>query len=170
MKNNSYNFIMRSLMRSPDCSLYALVDGLQYERHFGEEIKIEQGISVPFFNTWPDARVSFAGPWLYRLNVSEYHREKLKQLSEVLPAVSWFISSNTPENLVIHFKYFLNLQLSDGRYALFRFYDPRVLDGIELLLDEADYEQLISEVREWVYTVEGKMGSVKDKIGFYTSR
>lgn len=51
MINSSYDFIMRSLMFYPDCSLFALIDGLQYERYFGDEIQHEQGVAEPFLNS-----------------------------------------------------------------------------------------------------------------------
>lgn len=168
MINSSYDFIMRSLMSYPDCSLFALVDGLQYERHFGDEIQYEQGVAEPFLNSWPDARLAFAGPWLFRLNNSVSHRDKLKQLAEAVPSVSWIISSESLESLIDHFKVFLNLQLPDGRCALFRFYDPRVLAEIEFLLDETHYEHLVNRTKEWVFWVSGEMGNMKDKANYYT--
>lgn len=163
MTNSAYDFIMRALISRPDCSLFALVDGLQYERYFGEEIQSEKNATAPFLNTWPDSRIAFAGPWLFRLNESGYHREKLRQLENAFPAVSWIISTASLENLVSHFKPFLNLQLPDGRSALFRFYDPRILAEIELLLDDADYRQFVSGIDEWVFSAEGGVGNVKGK-------
>lgn len=167
MNINAYDFIMRALMAHPDCSLFALVDGLQYERYFGEEIQNEKDVVIPFLDTWPDSRVAFAGPWLYRLNASEHHRGKLKQLAEILPAVSWIISSSPLESLVIHFKHYLNLQLPDGRCAFFRFYDPRVLAEIELLLNESDYARLVKGIEEWVFPGNCGTGNVKDKKSYY---
>ncbi|ARB86782.2 MULTISPECIES: DUF4123 domain-containing protein [Yersinia] len=167
MNISAYDFIMRELMTRPDCSLFALVDGLQYERYFGEEIQNEKGVVVPFLNIWPDSRIAFAGPWLYRLNASEHHREQLKQLSEFLPAVSWIISRGSLEDLAIHFKPFLTLQLPDGRCAFFRFYDPRILAEIELLLNEPDYGQFVRGVEEWVFQADGGMVNVKDKASYY---
>ncbi|MCU2458291.1 DUF4123 domain-containing protein [Enterobacter hormaechei subsp. hoffmannii] len=170
MINNSYNFIMRSLMSYSDCSLFALVDGLQYERHFGDEIQHEQGVAEPFLNSWPDARLAFAGPWLFSLNNSVSHRDKLKQLAEAVPSVSWIISSESLESLIDHFRSFLNLQLPDGWCAIFRFYDPRILAEIEFLLEETHYMQLINRTKEWVFQVDGEMMDMKSKASYYTGR
>ncbi|MEX5385345.1 DUF4123 domain-containing protein [Cronobacter muytjensii] len=170
MINNSYNFIMRSLMSYPVCSLFALVDGLQYERHFGDEIQHEKGVAEPFLNSWPDARLAFAGPWLFRLNNAVSHRDKLKQLAEAVPSVSWIISSESLESLIDHLRSFLNLQLPDGRCALFRFYDPRILAEIEFLLEETYYMQLINRTKEWVFQVDGEMMDMKSKASYYTGR
>lgn len=170
MTNSSYDFIMRSLISFPDCSLFALVDGLQYERHFGDEIQHEQGIAEPLLNSWPDARHAFAGPWLFRLNNSVSHRDRLKQLAEAIPSVSWIISSESLGSLIDHFKDFLNLQLPDGRCALFRFYDPRVLAEIEFLLDETHYEHLVNRTKEWVFRVGGEMVNMKEKANYYNGR
>lgn len=170
MINNSYSFIMRSLMFYPDCSLFALVDGLQYERHFGNEIRHEEGVAEPFLNSWPDSRLAFAGPWLFRLNNSVSNRDKLKQLAEVFPSVSWIISSESLESLIDYFRSFLNLQLPDGRSALFRFYDPRILAEIEFLLDETHYMQLINRTKEWFFQVDGGMIDMKSKASYYTGR
>lgn len=169
MIDNLYHTIMKALFCHPECSLYALVDGLQYERHFGCEIKPKQGISYPFFNTLPDSRVAFAGPWLIRLNSEVYQRERLVELSTTLPSVSWILSPLTTEELLVHFKHYCNLQLPDGRCALFRFYDPRVLEGIESLLDEKDFRQLINGVKEWFFILNNELCDVKNKMEHYNA-
>ncbi|EJI6851735.1 DUF4123 domain-containing protein, partial [Salmonella enterica] len=85
-------------------------------------------------------------------------------------SVSWIISSESLESLIVHFKSFLNLQLPDGRCALFRFYDPRILAEVEFLLDETHYVQLINRTREWVFQVGGEMRNMKGKANYYTGR
>jgi len=147
--NSSYNFVMRNLISYPFSSLFALVDGLQYERHYGEELKFERNVAMPFFNTWPDSRIAFAGPWLLRLNTSVFLRERINELSSALPSVSWIVSSLSSGKLVKHISEFLNLQLPDGRNSFFRIYDPRVLADIKIILEEADYDRLISCCHEW---------------------
>ncbi|WP_240785608.1 DUF4123 domain-containing protein [Rahnella sp. CJA17(1/100)] len=163
MNTAAYSVVMNQLISHPECGSFALVDGLQYERHFGEEIKTEKGIVAPLFDSGPDSRIQFAGPWLFSLNTTIEYREKLQQLECIYPSVSWFLSCWTLENVVNHFKPFLNLQLPDGRGALFRFYDPRILKDIELLLAEKEYEELIAGIECWFLTLNGETYDIKSK-------
>lgn len=48
---------------SDSLKLYILVDGIQYERFFGEELKEGEGIHSLFY--FPEDKIfDFAGPWL----------------------------------------------------------------------------------------------------------
>ncbi|MDF1897265.1 DUF4123 domain-containing protein [Rahnella contaminans] len=167
MSNNAYYTMMNQLIGRPNCAAFALVDGLQYERHFGKELTIESGVTAPLFNIGPDARIAFAGPWLIFLHTTETYRKELQELEGEFPSVSWLLSSWTLEKLVGHFKYFLDLQLPDGRCALFRFYDPRVLENIKLLLDERDYETFTTCAEAWFLTLNNKTSNVLGQSDYY---
>lgn len=155
--SKSYNYIMSEWLSHPDCILYALVDGLQYERYFGCEIFSENDISYPFFDTYPDSKIAFAGPWLFKLNRSDSYRLKLEELEIKYPSVSWLLSPLAPDDLFLRFKAFSTLELPNGKCAFFRFYDPRVLEGITAWLEISDCNELIKSVSRWVFTLNDKI-------------
>ena len=66
--NMSFVQAARLLVCSPGRSLFALVDGLQYERFFGNELEIKPARVLPLFDKYPDSRISFAGPWIVDMN------------------------------------------------------------------------------------------------------
>ncbi|EOG3602530.1 DUF4123 domain-containing protein [Enterobacter cloacae] len=121
MSSVSFCLVMQFLIHSSDVSVFALVDGLQYERFTGYELKIKQNVCLPLFNTWPDSCIAFAGPWLIRMNETMAMREPLETLEIALPGVSWIVSDSTPEELVAHLQRYMNTGLQDGLlYCVFR--------------------------------------------------
>ena len=63
MNSVSFSLAAQHLICSTKVTLFALVDGLQYERYFGESLSVQQSAAVPLFDTWPDSRIAFAGLW-----------------------------------------------------------------------------------------------------------
>jgi hypothetical protein len=156
-----YSDIMHYLIESSCISVFALVDGLQYERYYGKALQEESGIAIPLFNTWPDSQIAFAGPWLVHLNRAMRYYEELKTLELAFPSVSWIASSSTLEQLVIHFHQYLNVALPDGNVGLLRFWDPRVADRLVTLLDAHQHRDLMKGVEEWLYYLKGQVCSLK---------
>jgi hypothetical protein len=155
---------MSEWLSHPDCTLYALVDGLQFERYFGCEITVEKNVTYPFFDTYPDSKIAFSGPWLFKLNCSENYRGKLNELEIKYPSVSWLLSPLTPERLLLRFKEFSTLELPDGKYAFFRFYDPRVLESLGVWLEFCDCIKLIQGVSRWVFTSNDKVFDLRVEV------
>ncbi len=110
----------QQLIHSTKMTLFALVDGMQYERYFGEELSAQRYVSLPLFDT-PDSRIAFAGPWIIQLSRVMDFRDKLCELEATLPSVSWIVSSSTLAELAAHFRKNMNIGLPDGRAALLRF-------------------------------------------------
>lgn len=164
LMSKSYDYIMRELLCHPECSLYALVDGLQFERHFGYEIESEIAITYPLFDLYPDSKLAFAGPWLIRLNRSEFYRGRLKELDMKYPALSWLLSPLSPEGLLQKFKEFLTIELPNGKSALFRFYDPRVLEHLSVWLELPERSRLIQGVKQWVLTSRGEVLDLRTEL------
>ena len=54
MNSSSFSIAAQHLIHSSDVSVFALVDGLQYERHFGEGLSVQQPAAMSLFDTWPD--------------------------------------------------------------------------------------------------------------------
>lgn len=51
MKSTSFSLAAQHLIYSTKVTLYALVDGLQYERYFGEGLSVPQPAAMPLFDT-----------------------------------------------------------------------------------------------------------------------
>ncbi|MDB6372654.1 MULTISPECIES: DUF4123 domain-containing protein [Photorhabdus] len=137
--------------KHPGIRLYALVNGLQYERCFGEEINYILGVNNPLFRHYPDSKLAFAGPWLFDMEYAHQWQEKLSILEETYPAVSWLLTSLSLDKLTRHLVSYLNIQLPTKQTALLRFYDPRILHRIS---DIFSHEQLFAfthDINKWVY-------------------
>lgn len=163
MSSVSFSFAAQHLIHSSDVSVFALLDGLQYERFTGDELKIIPDVAFPLFNTWPDSRIAFAGPWLIRMNVAMEMRAKLEALEIALPGVSWIVSGSMPEELVAHLQRYMNAGLPDGRAALLRFQDPRVQVRLGRMLNSQQHREMTNLMQEWLTIVDGKVWSFKQR-------
>lgn len=163
MSSASFSLAMQFLIHSSDVSVFALVDGLQYERFTGHELKIKQDVCLPLFDTWPDSRIAFAGPWLIRMSETMEMREQLEALEIALPGVSWIVSGSMPEELVAHLQKYMNAGLPDGRAALLRFQDPRVQVRLATMLNDLQHQELAGLMQEWLTIVDGKVWSFKQR-------
>lgn len=164
MNRNSFSLASQHLIYSTKVTLFALVDGLQYERYFGEELSVQQPATIPLFDTWPDSRIAFAGPWIIEINRVMDFREKLCELEAALPAVSWIVSASTLTELAAHFRKNMNIGLPDGRAALLRFQDPRVQKRLGEMLDNQQHRSLTGLIQEWLTAVDGKVWSFKQRV------
>ncbi|MBW9432291.1 DUF4123 domain-containing protein [Atlantibacter hermannii] len=163
MSSASFSFAAQHLIHSSDVSVFALVDGLQYERFTGDELQIIPDVAFPLFNIWPDSRIAFAGPWLIRMNAAMEMREQLEALEAALPGVSWIVSGSTPEEQVAHLRRYMNVGLPDGQAALLRFQDPRVQVRLGATLNSQQHREMTDLMREWLTVVDGKVWSFKQR-------
>ncbi|HED5889364.1 TPA: hypothetical protein R5S02_004632 [Salmonella enterica] len=76
------------LKNAPETVLFALVDGLQYERFFSDELLFKPHVSMPLFNKYPDSLIAFAGPWIIRISEIDLlcWRRHCLQFHGLLPA------------------------------------------------------------------------------------
>ncbi|WP_434526123.1 DUF4123 domain-containing protein [Photorhabdus asymbiotica] len=140
---------------------YALVNGLQYERHFTEEIKYIDGTNNPLFRQYPDAKIAFAGPWLFDMAYAESWEEKLFELEKVAPSVSWLHTTLSLDKLTRHLENYLNVELETGETALLRFYDPRILHQIRNIFSPEQLSAFTDGIHEWVYSFDNNDYFVK---------
>ncbi len=131
--------------------LYTLVDGLEYERLFQEEIT--QGETVfPLFIQPINQDVAFAGPWLVNIRLcAEDMQNRFLQLEQTYPSISWLISSFSFTSVFSHLESQLHLRLEDNRYALLRYYDPRVLNKLPTVLTPTQFTLFTLQIDEWLY-------------------
>lgn len=132
-------------------SLYTLVDGLEYERLFQDDIK-ENEMVLPLFIQPNNKDVAFAGPWLVNFMLcSEDMKNRLIKLEQTYPAVSWLISSFSFISVFNHLESQLHLRLENNRYALLRYYDPRVLHKLSTVLTSEQFKVFTLQIDEWLY-------------------
>lgn len=151
------------LLSSTTVSLFALVDGLQFERYFGHELETQPGIVLPFFDKYPDSRIAFAGPWLVDMQKNIAFREALTELEQQLPSVSWLLSGLSHPELLAHLQQYMNTELPDGRVALLRLQDPRVQIRLGEQLEESQHWEITRNIVEWYSCVDGDIYSLKRK-------
>jgi hypothetical protein len=113
--------------RWPELRLLALVDGLAYEDHLIERLEPRPGVHA-LFEGGVDAALAHAGGWLIEPELAgPLMQRDLIRLERKAPAVCWFLTRQKPEALLPQLRELLSLTLPDGREALLRYYDPRVL-------------------------------------------
>lgn len=138
------------LQTYPDLRLYALVDGLQYTKHFGVQLAPLAGQRCALFDGTPDAPLAHAGPWLVDAQRSDpLQMEELIALEQAAPSVTWLMSSLGLGELARLLSQRLDTRLPDGRTALVRFYDPRVLVSLAEVLDGHQREEFFAHIHEW---------------------
>lgn len=129
--------------------LYALVDGVQYTAWFGEPCTAREGFHSLFADT-PDAALAHAGPWLIDTGqIDGTLVDALAALEQAAPAVTWLIAPQTLEGLAQLLQLNLDTALPDGRTALVRFWDPRVLVSLAEVLEPQQREAFFGHIHEW---------------------
>lgn len=131
--------------------LYALVDGLEYERLFQDEM-LKDETRLPLFIQPNNQDVAFAGPWITNImHCADSIQNRVLQLEQNYPAVSWIISSLSFTSIFNHLENQLHARLEDNRYALLRFYDPRVLHKLPTVLTPDQFKVFTLQIDEWLY-------------------
>jgi hypothetical protein len=129
--------------------LYALVDGVQYRAQCGEPCTAQEGFHSLFIST-PDAALAHAGPWLIDAEqVGTALVDLLAAMEHAAPCVTWLIAPQTLEGLAQLLQLNLDTELPDGRTALLRFWDPRVLVNLAKVLEPAQRETFFAHIHEW---------------------
>lgn len=136
--------------------LYALVDGVQYRQQRGEPLTRRAGIYSLFEGT-PDAQLAHAGPWL--IDVEQAGAQLASDLAVIeqeAPAVSWIIAPQTLNGLAQLLQLKLDAKMPDGRTALLRFWDPRVLVSLAQILSNEQRQEFFGHIHEWHLLYNGK--------------
>jgi hypothetical protein len=130
--------------------LYALIDGLIFTERFGQPLAPVGAQCCSLFEGSGDAALAHAGPWL--LDTAQMPAEKLADLAQLerdMPALSWLIAAQTVEGLAQLLSLRLDTHLPDGRAALLRFWDPRVLVSLAEVLDDTQRQEFFAHIDEW---------------------
>ena len=131
----------------PTLRLYALVDGAQHHAYRGEWL--EPGPDrIALFKGTPDEALAHAGPWLIDCEDSP-HIDDLAAFERQAPAVSWLITHQDLRGLAQLLQLHLDARLPDGRIALLRFWDVRVLIRLATVLTPKQRESMFGLIHEW---------------------
>jgi hypothetical protein len=137
-------------------NLYALVDGFQYEQYTGLRIQHQPDVNRPILHGTEDEPLAHAGPWLVDVAKVGEQVGQLQELEQALPSVSWLITSIDLEGLSQLLQLKLEAELPDGRKALLRFYDPRVLGNLCRTMDAGQYAEFFHFIDEWHFIYNGQ--------------
>jgi hypothetical protein len=136
--------------------LFALVDGVQYTRHCEQPLAPLPGRRALFDGT-NEAHLAHAGPWLVDVAQADPpHVAQLVELEKAAPAVTWLMARMELDGLATLLAQRLDTRLPDGRTALVRFYDPRVLLSLVEILDGTQREEFFAPIHEWHLLRNGK--------------
>lgn len=135
--------------------LYALVDGLQYEQYTGRRLEWMYDTNRPIFHGTQDEPLAHAGPWLIATSEANQMRQ-LCELEQAVPSLSWLITAIDLEGLAQVLQLKLDAQLPDGRPALLRFYDPRVLGNLCRIMTAEQLADFLSLIDEWHFIYDGR--------------
>ena len=147
---------LQLLERRRELRLYALIDGYQYEQHCGQRIESHDGVNRALFAGTEDEPLAHAGPWLYDMDRCPEAIEDLAALEQAKPAVSWIVTAIDLEGLAQLLQLRLDAELPDGRKALVRFYDPRVLGNLFKVMNAQQCAEFFQLIDEWHFLIDGR--------------
>lgn len=129
--------------------LYCLLDGAQYLARTGRQYASNAG-AVALFEGTPDAALAFAGPWLIdAASASAELIEEMVVFERASDGVSWLIAYQDRDGLAQLLRLHIEGELPDGRRALVRFWDTRVLANLTRVLDPDQRRGLFGHIFEW---------------------
>ena len=137
-------------------SLYALVDGIQYEQETGSRIEPDEGPVISLFKGTVDEGLAHAGPWLVDMHASAACADRLVDLEQKRPSIVWLFALSDTATLATLLRERLSVRLPDGKEALLRFWDPRALDAICRSMRAETRFNFFNVALEWHYLLSGQ--------------
>ncbi len=152
-------FDTRQQQISTTVRLYALVDGLLYAEQAG--VPQRSQASIALFDQTQDASLADAGPWLFDYDLAGgATRAGLASLAAGAGGVSWLISAYRIDALGDELRRRLDARLPDGRTALLRFYDARIMPDIAAMMEFSQRMQFFVVVFDWLIERDGRLTGV----------
>jgi hypothetical protein len=142
--------------------IFALVDGLQYQQHTGQQLAPQDDMIVSLFASTREIALAHAGPWLVDLKAARDHVADLGELEQARHGVIWLITSESVERLAEKLRPHLNIETPNRRSALLRFWDPRVLHALDAVCQDKAGRELFRTVGAWQYLHEGQRFTIND--------
>ncbi|MDR6392248.1 DUF4123 domain-containing protein [Paraburkholderia phenoliruptrix] len=148
-------FARRKAQVSLPVRLYALVDALLYGRG---EIVERPAAAVGLFDGTPDASLADAGPWLIDFEEApDSVKQSLFALGAGAEGVSWLVSAFPFPVLADELAGRLNARMPDGRTALLRFYDARLMTEIADLFSFTQRTEFFVPTFDWLVEINGEL-------------
>lgn len=145
----------RQARASLPARLYALVDALLFGR--GEPVE-RPAATIALFDGTPDASLADAGPWLIDfVEASDDVQQRLFSMGHEAEGVSWLISAYPFLGLADELRSRLNARMPDGRTALLRFYDARLVADIANLLSFSQRAEFFVSTFDWLVQINGEL-------------
>jgi hypothetical protein len=141
--------------------LYALIDGLLYASTNGTSPLERSSVAIAIFDGTPDESLADAGPWLIDYERAPSHiQHSLNILAAGPNGVSWLVSAYPFEALATELCERLDVRLPDGRVALLRYYDARIMHDIASLFESTQRMQFFLATYDWLVEVNGQITGV----------
>ncbi|WP_176047406.1 DUF4123 domain-containing protein [Burkholderia sp. BCC1644] len=154
-------FFMRQQQLTMQVHLYALVDGLLYADAANGSSPQRSRSAVAVFDDTQDATLSDAGPWLFSYEHAPGRiRQTLAAMAAGPTGVTWLISAYPIESLADELRRRLDVRLPDGRTALLRFFDARIMPNMASLMEFTQRMQFFVPTFDWLVEVNGKLRGV----------
>lgn len=158
--------LRKCLTRRYGAHVLALVDGIQYQQHTGQRLTSEDDMTVSLFAGTKDIALAHAGPWLVDPMKARDRLADLDELEQVRPGVIWLITSEHIERQADRLRLHLNIRTQNGRSALLRFWDPRVLHALDAACQDKAKRGLFLTAHAWQYLHEGQRFTITNN-GIY---
>ncbi|MBN3848727.1 DUF4123 domain-containing protein [Paraburkholderia sp. Ac-20342] len=151
----------RSREISNPTRVYALVDGLLYGEANGGQVPERSEQCIALFDGTPDASLADAGPWLIDYAAAPGTvRGALAAQAAGSTGVSWLISAYQIAALADNLRDNLDVRLPDGRPALLRFYDARLMPSLAETMSFHQRIQFMVFAFHWLVEIDGKLSEI----------
>lgn len=151
----------RQAQTSIPVRLYALIDALLYTRVPNAAPLERSAATTALFDGTPDASLADAGPWLIDIaQASIAMRRTLSELAAGADGVSWLISAYPFRSLAQELRERLDVRMPNGRTALLRFYDARLIGDIARLLSFSQRAEFFVSTFDWLIEINGALTRV----------
>ncbi|WP_186214799.1 DUF4123 domain-containing protein [Burkholderia gladioli] len=148
----------RQAQASLPVKLYALFDALLYARAPNTTPLQRSAACMALFDRTPDASLADAGPWLVDLDATTATMQRaLRGLADSADGISWLISAYPLPSLADELRERLDVRMPDGRTALLRFYDARIISGIASMLSFTQRAEFFVPAFDWLAEINGEL-------------
>lgn len=151
----------RRAQASVPVQLYALVDALLYNRTPCASALERSSAAIALFDGTSDTSLADAGPWLIDFDqTGPGMRQTLFELAAGTDGVSWLISAYPFRSLAQALRGRLDVRMPDGRTALLRLYDARLIGDIAELLSFSQRAEFFVSTFDWLVQINGELTRV----------
>lgn len=147
--------VLSATARSPGQQFFALIDLAPHEGLLKKLVQAnDSGARLKsLFDGTPEEALLDGAPILIELSAQQRSKALLRTLisaEKASPSVTWICCRLSLEELFLHLQPYIDADMPNGRKALFRFYDPRILSAIRGGLSSDPLgKTLFAPISEW---------------------